>query len=80
MSEDKTETTVKDVRVRHRSKPAEPFAQFNATGVICRTNTDTLRITPQWKNIPAQAFVSWNDGDYFTWERLADLIEVGKPK
>lgn len=80
MSE-QAEVEVKELRVRHRSRPAEPFAQSNAVGVVCRDpSTGSLRITPKWKTIPAQAFVSWNDGDYFTWERLSDLMELGKPK
>jgi hypothetical protein len=71
----------KELRVRHRSKPSEPWAQPGAVGVITRDpSTGSLRITPKWKNTPAQAFVSWNEGDYFTWEKLADLIEIVKPR
>jgi hypothetical protein len=78
-TEEKAE--VKELRVKHRTKPSEPFAQPNAIGLVCRDpNTGSLRITPKWRTIPAQAYVSWNDGDYFTWERLNDLVEIGKPK
>ena len=81
MTEEKAEATVKEMRVRHRGRPSEPFAQPNAVGVVCRDPvTFALRVTPKLKTIPAQAFVSWNDGEYFTWERLVDLIEVGKAK
>lgn len=81
MSEQAEVEVVKELRVRHRSRPAEPFAQSNHVGVVCRNpDTGSLRITPKWKTTPAQAFVSWNDGDYFTWERLSDLMELGKPK
>jgi len=77
MSEEKVEPTVKEMRVRHRSKPAEPYAQSNALGVVCRDpSTGSLRITPNVKTTPAQAYVAWNDGEYFTWERLVDLIEL----
>lgn len=69
-------------KVRHRTKPSEPFAQPNAYGKITRTKEDgPLRITPAARGIPAQAYVQWGDekaGFYFTWEKLSDLIEVGK--
>lgn len=81
--DDQTEVKVevKELRVRHRSRPSEPFAQSGAVGVVCRDpSTGSLRITPKWKTIPAQAYVCWNDGDYFTWERLVDLIEIVKPR
>ncbi len=81
MNNEQVEVEVKELRVKHRTKPSEPFAQPNAIGVVCSDPvTGSLRITPQWRNIPAQAYVSWDSGDYFTWERLADLVEMGKPK
>lgn len=70
-------------KVKHRSKPAEPFAQPNSYGRITKTREDgALRITPASRGIPAQAYVQWGDGKdaYFTWERLADLQPVGKRK
>lgn len=68
-------------RVKHRGTPAEPFAQPGAYGLITRTHPDgPLRITPAYRNIPAMAFVSWQDGEYATWERLADLIPASKPR
>lgn len=72
------------MKVKHRNKPAEPFATVGAHGVVTRTFEDgPLRITPAHRQIPAMAHVQWdspNDatGPYFTWERLADLIELGK--
>lgn len=64
-------------KVRHVGKPAEPFAAVGAHGHITRTREDgPLRITPAARGIPAMAHVDW--GDFCTWERLSDLIEVGK--
>ncbi|AEJ92227.1 hypothetical protein SEA_YEET_164 [Mycobacterium phage Yeet] len=61
-------------KVRHRGKPAEPFAEVGAHGRITRTKEDgRLRITPKGHGLPAMAYVSWKDGEFFTWERLADL-------
>ena len=51
-------------RIRHRGKPAEPFARLGDYGVI-------VRVTPAAPGIPAQAYVDW--GEYATWERLNDL-------
>ncbi|MBF4194624.1 hypothetical protein [Mycolicibacterium phlei] len=68
-------------KVRHRTKPAEPFAQPNAFGRITRTREDgPLRITPAAKGVPAQAYVAWERGDevFYTWERLSDLIPAGR--
>jgi hypothetical protein len=68
-------------KVKHRSKPSEPFAQPGAHGRITRTREDgPLRITPASRGIPAQAYVHWGDedGGYHTWEALSDLIVVGK--
>lgn len=65
-------------RVRHRSKPAEPFAQPGAHGRITRTRDEgPLRITPARRGIPAMAHVQWGDeerGVFHTWEKLSDLI------
>lgn len=68
-------------KVRHRGKPAEPFAPVGAFGHITRTREDgPLRITPAANGIPAQAYVQWGAGDqaFYTWERLSDLMQVGK--
>lgn len=67
-------------RVRHRGTPAEPYATPGAYGMVTRTDHDRPRITPAYRNIPAMAFVSWQDGEYATWERLADLIPASKPR
>lgn len=69
------------MKVKHRSKPSEPFGQPGAYGHVTRTREDgPLRITPAAKGIPAQAFVQWGDAEngFCTWEKLGDLIEVGK--
>lgn len=55
-------------RIRHRGKPAEPFAVVGSYGLV-------LRVTPAAKGIPAQALVDW-DG-FCTWERLSDLKGLG---
>lgn len=68
-------------KVKHRHKPSEPFGQQGAHGRITKTREDgNLRITPAARGIPAQAYVQWGDGEdaYCTWERLSDLIEMGK--
>lgn len=69
-------------KVRHVGKPAEPYAPVGAHGMITRTVPDgPLRITPAFRGIPAMAHVQWSDsgvGEYSTWERLSDLIQVGK--
>jgi hypothetical protein len=70
-------------RVKHRTKPSEPFGQPGQHGVINRTKTDgPLRIAPAGPGIPAQAHVTWGEGaDAFTtWERLTDLVPLGKSK
>ena len=69
-------------RVKHRGKPAEPFGQVGAHGRIVRTREDgPLRITPAYRQIPAQAYVQWGTeetGVFHTWEKLSDLIELGR--
>ena len=68
-------------KVRHIGKPSEPFAQYGAYGRITRTSEDgNLRITPAARGIPACAHVAWGDDDgvFYTWEKLSDLIEVGR--
>lgn len=55
----------KGTRVHHRSKPSEPFAKAEQTGVVLRT-------TPAYRHIPAQAHVRW-DEEFETWEKLSDL-------
>lgn len=70
-----------DNKVRHVSKPAEPFAQQGAYGRITRTREDgPLRITPAARDIPAMAHVEWGEGPdaFTTWERLSDLVRLGK--
>lgn len=52
-------------KVRHRIKPSEPFAVPGQYGHI-------LRVTPSYRTVPAQAYINW--GDFFTWEKLSDLI------
>ena len=52
-------------RCRHKTKPAEPFAQLRAYGEI-------LRVTPAVNGVPAQAFVQWEG--YETWEKLTALV------
>lgn len=56
-------------KVKHRTKPSEPWGQPGAIGKV-------TRVTPAYRSIPAMAHVEW-DG-YSTWERLADLVEIGK--
>ena len=64
-------------KVRHRTTPSEPYAAPHEHGRITRTKEDgSLRITPAARNIPAQAYVSWRDGEYATWEKLSDLQPV----
>ncbi|MBB3752505.1 hypothetical protein FHT44_005017 [Mycolicibacterium sp. BK634] len=69
-------------KVRHVSKPSEPWGKSSDYGRITRTAEDgPLRVTPAARGIPAQAHVLWNadsDNPYYTWERLADLKEVGR--
>lgn len=68
-------------RVRHVSKPAEPYAPVGAYGRITRTRDEgPLRITPARRDIPAMAHVQWGEGtdSFCTWERLADLVRLGK--
>lgn len=68
-------------KVKHVGKPAEPFAPIGAFGHITRTRDDgPLRITPAYRAIPAMAHVEWGDGPdaFYTWERLCDLIRLGK--
>jgi hypothetical protein len=55
-------------RVKHRGKPAEPWAQEGQFGHV-------VRVTPGYRGVPAQAFVQW-DG-FTTWEKLADLAKMG---
>lgn len=69
-------------KVRHISRPSEPWGKPSDYGRITRTYEEgPLRITPAARNIPAQAHVLWNadeDNPYYTWERLIDLRSVGK--
>lgn len=69
-------------KVRHVSKPSEPWGKPSDYGRITRTSDDgRLRITPAQRSIPAMAHVLWNadeDNAYYTWERLVDLKAVGK--
>ena len=71
-------------RVKHRGKPAEPFAQAGAQGRITRTAEDgRLRITPGRRGLPGMAFVEWEHevhGTFHTWERVADLQFLGKSR
>lgn len=67
-------------KVRHRGTPAEPWAKPGEHGVITRTATDGLRITPSGNGAPAMAHVSWSDGEYTTWERLCDLTRLSEGK
>lgn len=71
-------------RVKHRGKPAEPFAQAGAQGRITRTAEDgRLRITPAYRGSPAMAHCEWEHevhGTFHTWERLQDLQVLGKPR
>lgn len=71
-------------KVRHRTKPSEPFASDRAYGRITRTTTEVdekgnlcgpLRITPKGRGIPAAAHVEWDSaiGVFTTWEKLLDL-------
>lgn len=55
------------VRIQHRSKPSEPYAHEGQIG-------NALRITPAFRNIPAQALCDW--GEFQTWEKLTDLIQL----
>lgn len=67
-------------KVKHRSRPSEPFGQVGAHGKITRTGPDgPLRVTPAYRGIPAQAHVEWLYGDsvFHTWEALSDLIQIG---
>ncbi|AYR00071.1 hypothetical protein PBI_NEBKISS_136 [Mycobacterium phage Nebkiss] len=66
--------------VRHRGTPSEPWAKPGEYGVITRTDTDRLRITPGYHGSPSLAHVSWADGTYHTWERLCDLQPAGKKR
>lgn len=50
-------------KVRHRRMPADPHARANEHGRITRTPEGNLRVTPQDRQIPAQAYVSWADGE-----------------
>lgn len=67
-------------RVRHRTRPSEPWGVQGAHGKICADpRSGNLRITPAGRGgIPAMAYVSWGDDEYCTWERLSDLIELGQ--
>lgn len=63
------------MKVKHRSKPAEPWGEVGAYGQITETLDGKPRITPAYRQIPAAAHVAWGEGDqvWHTWERLADL-------
>lgn len=61
----KAGTYPEGIKCRHKGKPAEPFAKYQAYGHI-------LRITPGSGGIPAQAFVQWED-EFTTWEKLDSL-------
>lgn len=66
-------------KVRHRTRPSEPFGQSGAYGKITRTHDEgPLRVTPAARGIPAQAYVDW--GDFCTWERLNDLVMIAPEK
>ena len=64
-----------DDRVKHKSKPNEPFATVGQHGVV-------TRVAPSAPGIPAAVFVTWGDDNewYGTWERPGDLIVMAKPK
>lgn len=70
-------------KVRHRTRPSEPFAQPNERGVV-------LRATPAYRTIPAQCLVGWGEmkrpddpicrlfetaprAEYETWELQKEL-------
>jgi hypothetical protein len=55
------------IKVQHRSKPSEPFGREGQFGLA-------FRITPAYRSIPAQAYVQWDD--FYTWEKLTDLVQV----
>lgn len=59
-------------KVRHRGRPAEPFAPEGAYGIV-------NRVTPPGRNIPGQVSVSW-EGGFSTWERQRDLELLTGPK
>lgn len=69
-------------RVRHKTKPAEPFAAEGAYGVIARTPEGHLRVTPRRNGVPSMAYVLWGEGDeaFSTWERLNDLTLIKERK
>lgn len=66
-------------KVKHVTKPSEPFATANAVGRICKDpHSDRPRIAPAARGLPAMAFIAWNDGDFTTWEKLSDLIPMAE--
>lgn len=58
-------------KVKHVTKPGEPFARPDQRGLVDR-------LTPAYRQIPAMAYVVWDDGDkgFQTWERLTDLVKL----
>lgn len=71
-------------RVRHKNRPAEPWGKPSQQGVITKTKTDgRLRIAPGKNGVPAVAHCEWEDpvvGVFTTWERVCDLVPLGKVK
>lgn len=69
-------------RVKHKGTPAEPYATPGMYGVVTRTDNDRPRITPAYRGSPALAHIAWGEGSdtFHTWERIADLIPLGKPR
>jgi hypothetical protein len=55
------------LRVRHKSKPQEPFSKEGEFGTV-------IRVTPAARMIPAQCYVDWETCQ--TWERQSDLVPV----
>lgn len=65
---------LRNVKVQHKRRPAEPWAKSNAVGFVNGRKSGQQfvpRITPSGSGIPAMVHVNW--GDYDTWERLADV-------
>lgn len=54
-------------KVKHVTKPSEPFGEVGAVGHV-------VRVTPAARQIPAQAYIAWDD--FYTWEKLTDLVKV----